>query len=223
MVKVIEKTCIVLVILILILGLQACGSTQVGVVTPIPEGDGQLISEGGAQAEPTADWKSFQNEKYGYSFMYPADCYFGRMPRDCKEKPPDERRAECLCFLDSTNPDRIIMQAFLGDGDQLSLAEFTVSHPNSPVFNPPQGSDLVSWINKNFTEMFEDIPNEPNMELNGIQAVRVLYPRSPQSPGFEAIYYLHNDLLFEIGLLAVDNEDNVELYDQLLSTFRLEE
>ena len=198
-----------------ILGLVGCSSLKSKALEP--------KTDEFALLEPTIDMSIYTNEKYGYTFMYPTDCYFGQMPRYCKEKPPEERRAECLCFLDSTNPDRIIMQAFLGDADQLSLAQFTVSHPNSPVFNPPQGSDLVSWINKNFTEMFEDIPNEPNMELNGIQAVRVLYPRSPQSPGFEAIYYLHNDILFEIQLLSVDNDDNAELYDQMLSTFRLDE
>jgi hypothetical protein len=222
MVKKIKKTCIVLISPVLILGFQACGSTQVGDVTPMSEGESQPVSEGGAQAEPTADWNTYQNEKYGYSFMYPADCYFGRMPRDCKEKPPEERRAECLCFLDSTNPDRVFLQAFQGDGDKLSLAAFYVSHPDTPVFNPPQGTDLVSWINKNFS-YFEDIPDESNLDLNGIPALRVLYPRSSQSPGFENIYYLHNDILFEISLLSVDNEDNVELYNQMLSTFRLEE
>jgi hypothetical protein len=223
MVKKIKKPCIVLVNLVLILGFQACGSPQIGVVTPKPEGGSQLISEGGAQAEPTADWNTYQNEKYGYSFMYPADCYFGRMPKECKEKPPEGRRAECLCFLDSTSPDRVFLNAFMGDGDKLSLAQFTVSHYDSLVFNPPRGTDLVSWIKKNFSEMFEDIPDESNMDLNGNLAVRVLSPRSPQSPGFEDIYYLHNDILFQIRLLAVDNEDNVKLYNQMLSTFRFDE
>lgn len=200
---------------IAILGLVGCSSTKSIALEP--------KTDESAVLEPTTEKNIYTNEKYGYTFMYPTDCYFGQMPRDCKEKPPEERRAECLCFLDSTNPDRIFLQAFLGDIDQLSLAQFVVSHSDSPVFNPPQGTDLNSWIKENYSEMFEEIPDEPNMELGGIPAVRVIYPRSPQSPGFEAIYYLHNDLLFEIGLLAVDNEDNVELYDQLLSTFRLEE
>jgi hypothetical protein len=145
------------------------------------------------------------------------------MPIDCKEKPPEQRRAECLCFLDSTNPDRIFLNAFLGDSDQLSLAQFAVAHYDTPVFNPPQGTDLVNWIHMNFSGMFEDIPDEPNMDLFGTPAVRVLYPQSPQSPGFENIYVLHNDLLFEIQLLDVENKSNVEFYDQLLSTFRFKE
>ena len=200
---------------IAILGLVGCSSTKSIALEP--------KTDESAVLEPTTEKNIYTNEKYGYTFMYPTDCYFGQMPRDCKEKPPEERRAECLCFLDSTNPDRIFLQAFLGDIDQLSLAQFVVSHSDSPVFNPPRGTDLASWINQNFSEMFEDIPDESNMDLNGIQAVRVIHPRSPQSPGFENIYYFHNDILFQIQLLSVDNADNVELYDQMLASFRLEE
>jgi hypothetical protein len=117
----------------------------------------------------------------------------------------------------------VVLQAFLEDGDQLSLAAFSVSHYDSSLFNPPQGTDLISWIKKNFSERFEDIPDEPNRDLGEIPAVRVVYPRSPQSPGFEDIYFLHNDILFEIKLLAVDNEDNHEFYERILTTFRLYE
>ena len=200
---------------LVIVGLEGCDGIKSIALTP-------NMSETAVQ-ESNTDWHTYHNDKYGYSFMYPTDCYFGQMPSDCKEKPPEDRRAACLCFLDGTNSDRIFLQAFLGNGDELSLALFNVSHYDSPVFNPPRGTDLASWINQNFSEMFEDIPDESNMDLNGIQAVRVIHPRSPQSPGFENIYYFHNDILFEIQLLSVDNEDNVELYDQMLATFRLEE
>jgi hypothetical protein len=201
--------------ILVIAGLEGCNDIKS--VALEPEMNESAIPES------TVDWNIYQNEKHGYTFSYPADCYFGQMPKDCKEKPPEERRSACLCFLDSTNPDRVVLQTFLGKGDKLSLAQFIVSHSDSPVFNPPQGTDLASWININFSEMFEDIPDEPNIDLNGIPAVRVYYPRSSQSPGVENIYFFYNDILFEIQLLAVDNEDNVELYDQMLSTFKLEE
>jgi hypothetical protein len=214
--KLTVKTMAILSLSILvILGLTGCVRAQN--VTLEPKTDETAV------LEPTTDKNIYKNEKYGYTIMYPTDCYFGQMPGDCKEKPPEARRAECLCFLDSTNPDRLLLNAFLGDSDQLSLAQFVVAHNDSPVFNPPQGTELVRWINKNFSDMFEDIPGEPNMNLNGILAVRVLHPRSPQSPGFENIYILHNDLLFEIQLLDVDNESNLEFYDQMLSTFSFEE
>jgi hypothetical protein len=182
-----------------------------------------ISSCSGSAAESTADWNTYKNEKYGYSFKYPTDCFYGPMPSDCKEKPPEERRADCLCFLDDENPENVFMQAFLGDGEKLSLAGFTVSHHDSGVFNPPPDTNLASWLNENLSEMFEDIPEEPNMDIGGVPAVRILSPQSPMAPSYEDIWFFHNDILFRINILDVDNESNRELYDQILSTFSFED
>ncbi|MFC1997322.1 hypothetical protein ACFLXI_06920 [Chloroflexota bacterium] len=177
---------------------------------------------GGATAESTADWNIYSNDEYGYSFKYPAGCYYGLMPSDCKEKPPEDRRAECLCFLDGENPDNVFLQAFLGDGEKPSLASFTVSHHDSGVFNPPPSTDLASWINENFSGKLEDIPEKPNMEIGGVPAVRI-YSHSPMAPSYEDIWFFQNDILFRINILDVDIENNRALYDQILSTFRFED
>ncbi len=71
--------------------------------------------------------------------------------------------------------------------------------------------------------MSEAVPEESNFEISGVPAVRILSPQSPMAPSYEDIYYLQNDLFFRINMLDVNNEDNKELYDQILSTFNLEE
>jgi hypothetical protein len=168
-------------------------------------------------------WIRYDNEKYGYNLHYPPDCTFGAMPGHCKEKPPEERPQECLCFINGENPDDVFMQTFLGEGDQLTLASFTVSHYDTPVFNPPPGTDLVGWIKDNLSEMFEDIPDETNMEIDGIPAVSIYSPSSPMAPSYEEIYFIKDDILFRINILDVDNEDNREFYDFVLQSLSFEE
>lgn len=60
------------------------------------------------------------------------------------------------------------------------------------------------------------------MDISGIQAVRILSPQSPMAPCYVDIYFLMNDILFQVNMLDVDNEVNKELYDHMLSTFSLE-
>jgi len=70
--------------------------------------------------------------------------------------------------------------------------------------------------------MFEEIPNETNMEIGGIPAVSIYSPPSPMAPSYEEIYFIKNDILFRINMLDVDNEDNREFYDFMLPSFSFE-
>jgi hypothetical protein len=178
-------------------------------------------SQNGRQS--TRPWNTYTNEVNGYSFNYPAECTFGQMPVNCKEKPPEERPPECLCFLDNQNPDQVFLQAFLGDVENLTLAGFSVSHYDSPVYNPPSGTELIPWIREEFAEMHDQIPSEPNMELDGVKAVRITTPKSPMASSYEDIYFILNGKLFKINLLDIDNTDNKKLYDLMLSSFQFDE
>ena len=184
---------------------------------------GIFVSGCGGTSASTQVWYTYLNIEHGYSFAYPSACFYGPMPADCKQKPPEERRPECLCFLNGENPDEVFMQAFLGKTDQLSLATFSVSHYDTPLYHPPQGKELTSWVKEGFQEMFAEIPDEPNMEINGVPAPRLHNPQSPKAPSFEEIYLIHNDVLLRISMLDVNNEDNNELYTRVLTSFILEE
>ena len=182
-----------------------------------------LIFSGCSQLtdEPSDGWNTYTNEEYGYSFGYPSDCTFGPMPPNCKSKPPEERPPECLCFLDSPNPDQVFMQAFLGDENALTLAGFNVNHNDSPVFNPPHGKELTAWLESEFSQMHAEIPDEPNFEIDGIPAVRIYTPGSPMAPSYEDIYFLLEGKLFNIKMLDIDNQDNMQLYEHILESFQI--
>jgi hypothetical protein len=99
----------------------------------------------------------------------------------------------------------------------------SVSHYDTPVYHPPEGTELTDWVKAHFTELFAEIPDEPNMEINGAPALRLNSPQSPMTPSFEEIYFIHNGVLLRISMLDVDNEDNKQLYTQVLASFILEE
>jgi hypothetical protein len=176
-----------------------------------------------ATGEQARGWIRYDNQKYGYNLHYPSDCAFGALPASCKEKPPEERAQECMCFINGENPDEVLLQKFQGEGDQQTLASFTVTHYDTPVYNPPPGTDLVEWMNANFSEMFEKLPNETNAEIDEIPAVRIYSPASPMALSYEEIYLIHDDILFRIHMLDVDDEDNRELYDFILPSISFEE
>jgi len=173
--------------------------------------------------QPTDDWQTYRNEKYGYSFKYPPDFFYGPMPGDCKQKPPEERRPECLCFLNGENPDQVSLNIMIVEADTVSGAPFHVSHTDTPVFNPPPGINLITWIKDNYYSNYEGILDEQNMELGGIPAVKFYFPKSPMAPSQEEIFFIKEDKLFRIYMIDVENENNRELYGQLLSSFSFEE
>lgn len=172
-----------------------------------------------ATPDVSEDWPVYANEVFGYSFKYPSECFFGPMPADCKQSPPEERAPECLCFLDAENPLEVYLQAFVGDPDEeLRLAPFHVVHYDSWAFNPPVGVDLIAWLNDQWSYMSEYIPAEPNAIIDEIPVVWVSVPESPMTPSSDEIYFIRNDQLVRITMLQMDQ--NRELYEQILSTFQ---
>ena len=184
---------------------------------------GMFVSGCGVTTESIEDGNIYENEKHGYSFRYPSDCFYGPMPSDCKQKPPEERRPECLCFLNSENPDQVSMEKLMIGEEEVTMAAFHIHHYDTPLFNPPPGTELVKWLKEGLSDMLENIPNEPNMEIGGIPGVRILTPQSPMAPSYEEIFYINHGLLFRINMINVDNEESKALYDHMLSTFRFEE
>jgi len=171
----------------------------------------------------TEDWQSYTNEKYGYSLKYPIDCLYGPLPGYCKQSPPEERPRECLCYFNAEDPNEVSLGTFTGTKSDLTGAFFNVFHSiYVDYYSPPAGTDLVEWIKENFPH-YDDIPDEINMEIDGIPALRVYTPFSGMAWSQEDIYFIKNDKVFQISMLNVDDEGNRALYDKILFTFKISE
>ena len=169
----------------------------------------------------TEDWQSYTNEKYGYSLKYPTDCLYGPLPGYCKQSPPEERPRECLCYFNAEDPNSVSLGTFTGTKSDLTGASFVVFHSiYVDYYSPPAGTDLIEWVKENFP-YYDDIPDEINAEIDGIPAVKVYTPFSGMAWSQEDIYFIKNDKVFKISMLDVDNQDNRELYNKILFTFKI--
>ncbi len=171
------------------------------------------------EIDETVNWNSYKNEKYGYSLKYPIDCSYGPLAGSCKQSPPEERPLECRCFLNGEDPDVVGMQAFIGTKSDLTLATISISHHSTDVYNPPADVELIDWLKEKFSYL--DIPDEINMELDEVPAVKVYTPQSPGAYSQENIYFIKDNKLFDIYMVDVDNEDNRELYDKIIKSFKV--
>jgi hypothetical protein len=183
-----------------------------------------LVAFGSMRSKASVDVNEYKNEVFGYSFQYPSACTFGPMPKYCKQSPPEERPQECLCFLDAENPKQVFMEAFLGDPEQgLSLATFSISSYDSPAYSIPEGVELVSQLKEYFSEMYGDIPDEPNAEIGGLPAVELYYSGSPMGTSSREIYFIKDGRLVQISMLTVEVKENLALYELILSSFSFDE
>jgi hypothetical protein len=176
-----------------------------------------------ATPDATADWPMYENAVLGYSFKYPAGCFFGPMPVGCKGNPPEERPPECLCFLDTENPNEVFMQALIaGEGEDFLMASFYVTHYGSDLFNPPAGVELISWLNENLSFLPPDlIPGESNYNLDGLPAVWISIPGGQGGASSDEIYFIWNDKLIKILMLGMEIDQPREINENILSSFQL--
>jgi hypothetical protein len=172
------------------------------------------------QPAAASSWKEYRNEKFEYSFQYPASCSFEPLPGECKQNPPEELTQECLCFLNAEDPNNVFLQTFQGEkGGNLTLTSFTVAHYETSAFCPPDDADLAPWLKANFSEIYTNIPEKPNAELGGIPAIAIKMPPTPSTYSHQDIFFMKENKLFLIRMLNPTNKDNQALYNQILSTF----
>jgi hypothetical protein len=178
-----------------------------------------------AQYMAAPRWKTYENNTFGYSFEYPAYCNIGPLPGECKQNPPEELSADCLCYLNGEDPDNVYLQTFQGDTSQgLTLSSISIrTSETSPAFNPPAGTDLVSWIQEYFSQIYVVVPEKPNIAIDGIPAVLVKVPPTPSTHSYEDILFINHDRLFVITMLNFYDKGNQDLYSHMLSTISWDE
>jgi len=166
------------------------------------------------------EWKTFTNEQFGYSFEVPAFCYEGPLPGDCKQSPPEEQPEECLCFVDGTDPEFVSFQKFTITSEETSLATIWIMSPDTRAYSPAEGADLVSFIQQEWSDMgLGELPDEPNLDLDGLHAVSLLIPQSQGGAAAQEVFFFKENRLFRITMIDNLVESNMNLYEHFLESF----
>ena len=154
-----------------------------------------------------ADWNTYTNEKHQYSFKYPPEYNFG----PCVSKP-------CGSFVNEEKEgDYVILS---GDISVKGWPHIGISHYDTDFYNPPAGTDLVTWLQDN-SPVSEYVPDAANFEIYGMPAVKVYIPGSPQAYSSNEIYFIKNEKLFAVSMNDVDSPEAQDFYNLFLSTFEL--
>ena len=97
------------------------------------------------------------------------------------------------------------------------------THVVSELRRRRRNRGVVEWLEENLGIRGLDIPAEPNTTLGRIPAVRVDTAQSPQAFAYADIFFLKENLLFQISMLDTNNELNQDLYETLIASFEFTE
>jgi len=150
--------------------------------------------------DPTADWKTYTNEKYNYTFKYPTD----------------------TTIQESDGSDTVTIQ---GNISEKGWPTIIITHRDNDYFNLPSGKDLLTHLKEKFAWEAEFFPSSPNAQINGpsgkISAYKIEIPRSPQAYGSWNYYFEKDSKIFEIQMLDPDTTEAQDLYNNWLITFKM--
>ena len=167
--------------------------------------------------------KTITVEEFGYAFKVPEACFEGPMPGDCKQYPPEERREECLCFVDTNNPQMVTYQKFDFSSGNTNMGSISILTPDTPAFSPGENADLVTFLQQEWGWMgTENFPDAPNMDLDGVPAVSILIPQIQGGAASQEIFFIKDDRLFNISMVSNLEPVNAQLYEDFLDTFVIE-
>ncbi len=220
-----KKILWMILIMLILTGCSAVESTPtLTEIPPIDTNTPPTITPIPPTPDLTADWPEYDNTDLGYSFKYPAGCYFGPLGAGCKQNPPEERPPECLCFLNAEDPYAVMMQSFVGDpAEGLTLVSFNVASHDTPAYNPPEGEDWVEWLKETWFYLSDQMPDDSDHTISGLPAVRIYTPGGGGGSSADNIFVVKDGKLIKISMINVDVEEQREFYENILATFQFSE
>ncbi|MDD5626839.1 MAG: hypothetical protein PHW01_02400 [Patescibacteria group bacterium] len=157
------------------------------------------------------EWCEFTNEKYNYSFKFPADCVVSSQIQTGKGG------------INIIKDDFVIISQEETKRQERDFGiHITISHTDTLFFNPPEETDLITWLNLKAHDMYYPnypIPNKPNLTIDGLPAVYIDMD-SAQSGHQADVYVLNKNKLFKINTMDTGSREAKDFFTAFLATFK---
>jgi len=173
----------------------------------------QTATKTATPAVDTSDWKSYTNDKYGYSFRYPADYTVGNCPKPCKGQ------VNTLEGGDNT--------FMSGDTSEKGWPSISITHYDTDFYNIPENQSLLDHLKeKAFGDTKDNMVDDYNIKLtkqdgSETDGIKISVPASPQAYSRWEIYYAVDQKMFQIVMLDVKTSDAQNFYNAWLKEFRI--
>lgn len=138
-----------------------------------------------------SSWRSYTNQKLGYSLMVPGD-------------------ADIMGA--NTNESVEFVGPIVGSDH---WPWFSIQHFTSEFFSPPPGTGVGQWIASS-SIAYKSLAQD--MTIGGLPAVQLHVDESPQAYGMDEYYVINGDQLYKITILHAGGLQDWTLYDQFLQS-----
>ncbi len=149
-------------------------------------------------------WKIYRNEKFGYSFHYPADAN--------------------IVINDDPMKTVEVIGPVIGS-DNWPVIGF--SHPNDrEEYRPPEGVDLEKWLIDHYmwtpNSVIADF-REDDVQIAGTLAFHIRHQRSQQSYASDKYYFAKAGQLYVVTIMHTGDKEDWDIYNHFLESIQFEQ
>jgi len=181
-----------------------------------PDKNNNNNDQPGSDFSDTANWKTYTNKKYHYSFKYPQEYDYS----PCDEKNPCKYGQ----VYEKDGGDETWLN---GATKSQGWPYINIMHYDNESYTLPEKTKFYDWLQQKLGWSKDNAPKDFNHSIatekgDPKKAMRVNIPQTPQAYARDEIYFEVNGKIFQIQLSDSNKVPAQEFYSLWLKTFRME-
>ncbi len=178
-------------------------------------------------------WKTYNNDKYKYSFKYPREFNSG----ECSSDPEPCKLGKIIESEGGNNVD--LSSTFEGQ----TWPKITITHSESEEYNLPADKNLIDWVKEKFTSVASSLPKNYNITIKSKSGnpekglkVKIDDPSTEPAANLNSndnskedkkenyhyeVFVEKSGKIFKFNLQGIDGQKAKDFYDDWLDEIKL--